>query len=400
VGIESTEKKSDHQVNIVRLCEPRVHTNADTLELFDIGGYQVVTKKGQFKEGDLAVYVQPDSVVPQTEAFRFIWGPYAEQERGIISGEPFTPAVGERRRRITVRRFRKEVSEGLLMPVTDFPEITQRYYDSGHPVEGEDVSDLIGVMHYEGDQDVEPTDGINHNPKRKYPRTLKGWVYFVLYHLGFKGVRRNMNVELSFDVPKFDVENFKNHHTAIKDGEDIIVTEKLHGSQARYIFKEGIMYAGSRNLWKDQDSPCVWRKALQHNPWIEQWCRMNEGCPLYGEVVPTQKGYSYGCKPGEVKFFVFDVRGIDGNYIPKKDLIHGNWGTPPRVAIFVPVLYEGPYNAEEIVKLVDGVSAVDGKTQREGIVITATDPTRWERGIGRVQLKWKSSAFLEKDGNR
>ena len=79
MGIESTEKKSDHQVNIVRLCEPRVHTNADTLELFDIGGYQVVTKKGQFKEGDLAVYVQPDSVVPQTEAFRFIWGPYAER---------------------------------------------------------------------------------------------------------------------------------------------------------------------------------------------------------------------------------------------------------------------------------------------------------------------------------
>src|SRR5207253_2194699 len=66
----SEYKKANHQANIVRLGEPRVHTNADSLELFDIGGYQVVVKKGQFASGDLAVYIQPDSVVPQTEPFK------------------------------------------------------------------------------------------------------------------------------------------------------------------------------------------------------------------------------------------------------------------------------------------------------------------------------------------
>jgi len=111
-----TEKKADHQTNIVRLGQPRIHTNADSLEIYDIGGYQCVTKKGQFKEGDLAVYVCPDSVVPQTEPFRFIWEPFAT---------PDSPAP-EKRRRITVRRFRKEVSEGLLMPIQDLldPSIT------------------------------------------------------------------------------------------------------------------------------------------------------------------------------------------------------------------------------------------------------------------------------------
>lgn len=52
------EKKANHRVNIVRLGEPRVHPNADSLELFDIGGFQVVTKKGEFKAGDLGVYIQ------------------------------------------------------------------------------------------------------------------------------------------------------------------------------------------------------------------------------------------------------------------------------------------------------------------------------------------------------
>jgi len=61
---------------------------------------------------------------------------------------------------------------------------------------------------------------------------------------------------------------------------------------------------------------------------------------------------------------------------------------------------EGAYHEEAVKGAVEGISAVDEKTQREGIVITATTPGRWARGIGRVQLKWKSSAFLEKEGNR
>src|SRR5271157_2398245 len=70
------EKPLNHQVLIVRIPEPRVHPNADTLELLDILGYQVVAKKGNFKVGDLAVFIQPDSVVPQTAPFRWLWADY------------------------------------------------------------------------------------------------------------------------------------------------------------------------------------------------------------------------------------------------------------------------------------------------------------------------------------
>ena len=46
-----TEKKSNHQANIVRIENVRPHTNAEKLELTDIGGYQVVVGKGNFKVG-------------------------------------------------------------------------------------------------------------------------------------------------------------------------------------------------------------------------------------------------------------------------------------------------------------------------------------------------------------
>jgi hypothetical protein len=396
-----SNKPLSHQTNVVRLGEPRKHPNANSLELFDIGGYQCVTKIGAFRAGDLAVYIQPDSVVPQTEPFRFIWEQYAnviELGDGVKQDCP----VPERRRRITCKRLRKEYSEGLLMPLSDFDELvdstlTRHVVESDWP-EGTDVSDLIGVTHYTGDQEVESTQADNgSNPKFRYPKTAKGWFFWALYKLGFKGARRNMNIEMTFHVPSFDVENFKNYKNAIKDGEIVFVTEKIHGSQARCTCKDSVMYIASRNYWKAPDSPCVWRKALAQNPWIEEWCRANEGSILYGEVVPTQKGYTYGCQPGEVKFFVFDIRGKDGNYLPKFTVLKLY---SPDVLKTVPMLYEGPFGREVIAKLVDGVSAVDGKTQHEGVVVTVADPARWERGIGRIQLKWKSSAFLEKDGNR
>jgi hypothetical protein len=239
-------KKANHQANVVRLGEPRVHTNADTLEIFDFGGYQVVTKKGQFKAGDLAVYIQPDSVVPQTEAFKFIWLRDATPLGFTTPGPMPYAETPDRERRITVRKFRKEWSEGLLMPISDFPAVSG-YYDSGHPDqplpcvlvrEGDDVSDILGITHWEGDPEVGNIGGDNDSrPKRTRPRTLKGWFYFILYKLGIKGARKALYEELAFDVPKFDVESFKNYNAALKEGERVVITEKIHGSQGRYFFK-------------------------------------------------------------------------------------------------------------------------------------------------------------------
>ena len=196
--------------------------------------------------------------------------------------------------------------------------------------------------------------------------------------------------ELAFDVPKFDVESIKNFKTAMRPDDNVIVTEKLHGSQGRFFFREGKMYAGSRNLWKGETSPCVWRKVLRDQPWIEKFCRENEGWILYGEVIPTQKGYRYGVPEGVAEFFVFDIRDEKGEYLPKITTM--KLGGLKRV----PVLYSGPYSGMRP-GLESGASHVPGATiDKEGIVITVTDPLRWERNLGRVQLKQVSNAFLEK----
>jgi RNA ligase (TIGR02306 family) len=165
------EKKSNHQVKVVRIGEPRVHTNADTLELVDIPDtdYQVVVKKGEFKAGDFAVYIQPDSVVPQTEPFRFIW-------EGHIGVDGTVP---EKRRRITVRKFRKEWSEGLLLIDHAFPELEGKLL-----WEGTDVSDILNITHYVPPEPIENFSGQRPKPYRWMPKSIRGWFFYILRLIG------------------------------------------------------------------------------------------------------------------------------------------------------------------------------------------------------------------------
>lgn len=119
---------------------------ADNIEIVHIGlsceiGAQTVTRKGEFKEGDYGVYIRSGAVVPQTNPFEFIWGAY------LHDGGEITP---DRRRRIGEREFLGQVSEGLIMPTTDFP--TFHDYHSGHgdwaSLMGTDISSQVGVKKF------------------------------------------------------------------------------------------------------------------------------------------------------------------------------------------------------------------------------------------------------------
>lgn len=396
-----TIKKANHQANIVRISQIEKHTNADSLEIIVLGEYQVVSRIGQFNVGDLAVYIQPDSVVPQTEPFSFIWSQYMCEptEQGT------TFQVPEKKRRITVRKFRGEWSEGLLLPMTDFDEfvdstLTRHFVESDFP-EGTDVSDLLGITHYDPDAGKEDGESSLHTPKAKikgYPRSFRGWVRYITRRvrqfLNFEARTDGKSESVTLGIPTYDVDALKNYPNTFQEDEKVIVTEKIHGSNARFIYLDGKQYAGSRNFWKSPDSNCIFRKVLKTQPWIGQWCEANPGYVLWGEVTPTQGKYEYGSK--EPQFFVFDVRTPDGKWLDEYSEVGMEMITHLQ-GHFVPLLYKGPYNLDRIRLEVDGPSKVPGaKNIREGVVIK-TAKERHVRGVGRAQLKLVSNAFLEKD---
>jgi hypothetical protein len=378
------EKLEHHKAPIVHITELLLHPNADTLEIVQILGYQVVVKKGQYKVGDLAVYLFPDSVVPQIPAFAWLWEGYMED------------VVPERKRRITVRKFRKEYSEGLLTPIREVRDLLPEVL-----TEGMDVSDALGVTHWEGETEGDTFGRTASAPKQKRrPKTVMGWLRYFYYNtlrvLSFgKMYRRESSMEVKFDAPEYDVVSAKAARSGFQNTEYVVITEKLHGSNGRFLFLDGVFYIGSHFQWKAPDTPCIFTRVVEQRPWIKAWCEANPGRILYGEIIGDQKGYTYGLKPGELDFKAFDIWEPNGTWTkPWSD------GADPASTLhsdrIVPLLYTGIADIEKIKELTDGKSALHSGTQREGVVLSEVNKA--PEGVRRPrQLKRVSNVFLEKD---
>jgi RNA ligase (TIGR02306 family) len=127
---------------------------ADAIECATIGGWKVVVEKGVFSPGDLAIYFEIDSWIPNAIA------PFLSK-----GNEPrlYNGVRGERLRTI---RLRKVLSQGLLLPLDRFHDRSTG--DTGYIItditslddegyienfikirEGDDVTEFLGIQKWE-----------------------------------------------------------------------------------------------------------------------------------------------------------------------------------------------------------------------------------------------------------
>ena len=313
-----------HKAEVIRIQSIRQHPNADTLGIISVDGFEVCFRLEDFNEGDLVVFVEPDSVVPNSGPFAFLNGSC----------------------HIKARKFRGRYSQGLLVPA---PEGVK---------EGDDVMEQMGITHYEPPIPMSIGGDNEKGPPGFYP--------------------------------KYDVENYKRYGHLFKDGEPVIVTEKLHGCNSRFCHVEGRLWCGSRTNWKKEDEKNVWWQAAKQNPEIEQWCKDNPGLAVYGEVFGNVQKLKYGAKNGQFFFAAFDILDKD-HWLNYSDARLVGRGLP-----WVPELYRGPFDKEKLNLLAEGPSTIEGANHiREGIVI-CPEIERNDPEVGRVQLKIVSNAYLAK----
>ena len=113
---------------------------ADRIELAYVLGWQCVVNKNQFEPMDLAVYFEIDSFLPVCSEFEFLRA--SSYRKTDIMGEGF---------RLKTQKFRGQVSQGLLLPLSKFPEIPA-------DIEvGSDVTELLNVRKWE--MEVRATSG-------------------------------------------------------------------------------------------------------------------------------------------------------------------------------------------------------------------------------------------------
>ena len=105
---------------------------ADRIELAHVLGWQCVVNKGQFREGDSGIYFEIDSFLPIRPEFEFMRA--TSYKNTNLLGEGF---------RIRTQKFRGQISQGLLLPLSQFPEIPADAAD------GTDVTELLGIRKWE-----------------------------------------------------------------------------------------------------------------------------------------------------------------------------------------------------------------------------------------------------------
>lgn len=122
---------SDDQRQLVTLrviTDKKDIPGADRIEAVRVDGWWVVTRKSEFAIDDPVLFFEIDSVLPDTPAFHFL------MEK---SGKTFPN--GKFGARLRTVRLRKQLSQGLVLPLSDFPDVNL----SG------DIADQLGVWKYE-----------------------------------------------------------------------------------------------------------------------------------------------------------------------------------------------------------------------------------------------------------
>lgn len=210
---------------------------ADNIELAKIDGWQTVVKKGEFHKGDYGVYFEIDSFLPIEDRYEFLRkSSYKKLPNGT---EGF---------RLKTIKLRKVLSQGLILPLSLFPEIAS--IDTGI-----DLSKRLNVTKYEA----------------PIPAHLSGIV---------KG-------QFPSFISKSDQERIQNLPEYFEEYKDIEFeeTEKLDCSSVTFYTNNEDFGVCSRNLeLKESEDNTIWWLAKKLN--IENTLfKLSKNIALQGEIV-------------------------------------------------------------------------------------------------------------------
>lgn len=247
---------------------------ADRIELVQVDGWKCVSKKDEFEIGDKCIYFEIDSFLPIEDQFEFLRK--SCYKNNSVVGEGF---------RIKTIRLRGQISQGLVIPITD------KYKDLE---EGTDLTEELGVKKYEIPETFGPTER-----KGNFP----------------------------IEIPKTDenrIQNLKsNRNPWMKKEIEYIITEKLEGSSMTVFFNNGKFGVCSRNMMVDDEGDGTFAKIAKELNLKEKMEHAEVNMAIQGELIgPGVQGNYYNLDAHQ--FRVFNVYHIDTRSYFDWDIVVNN----------------------------------------------------------------------------
>lgn len=352
---------SDWNCQIVMIEKVEAHPNADALDIVTVmGDYPVVVKRDEYRVGDISGYVAIDSIVPDTDQFYFLCPKNTEkyEEDGEIKVRLIGPkyelgAVPEKHRIIKAKKIRGIYSQGMLI-LGDY---------SGMSV-GDSIIDSLHLKKWEEEEE-------DNLPKIK---NVNGC---------------NASAPKNLSIPYYDLESIRKYLPCVENEKDIILTEKLNGSNFSAVFDGQTLVVKSRNFYKKLNPDDMWADAAIRND-LENKLSNYPMIVLFGELVNQIKNFKYTTEIVDGKlltdlyfFDAFDLK--SSRYLDyddfKKIIDDLNLKSTP-------VLYRGPWiDKEKMYSLAEGTSTLNNKVVREGWVLSLAKERFEPKLNGRLKLK-------------
>ena len=315
--------------------------NADAIEVATILGWKVVIKKGEgYHVGDKVVYCEIDSKLPPRPEYEFL---------------------ANYNYRVRTQKFRGQVSQGLVLPMSILPE--------GDYEVGDDVTAILGVEKYE----IPLPMGIAGDIAGPFP--------------GFIQKTDETRIQILGDIlPKYN-------------GIKFYVTEKVDGTSITLFNRKGDIGVCTRNnRMKDAKNNAPWN-VLKKLGAVEKIAELNN-IAIQGELIGWNiQGNKYKLKTNEYKFYLFNVFDIT-NYrpFPLVEMLNIAKQLGLNTVPIIDDEYILDFDVDALVEMSKGQSIVNPQVRREGLVFKSVDYIE-DMTLGRLSFKVINPDFLIKYGD-
>lgn len=306
--------------SIQRIDALRPIPDADAIEVADVLGWHVVVKKDEFEVGDLCVYCEVDSLLPEKPEFEFL---------------------RHSKFRIRTVKLRGQVSQGICFPMAILP-----VYEIVTGKVGDDVTELLGITKYEP-----PVKGNAGTVKGNFPTQY---------------------------VPKTDEERIQNIPEILQhpDAKEPlwVATEKLDGQSFTAYWRDGEFGVCSRNLELDLSD--------QNNNYVSaaNLYNLRNRLAYYGKNIAVQAEI-IGCGIQKNKynlgqawtdrrirvFTIFDINAYKRMNFEDFMAVANELDLETVPIVSTTMLL--PDTVDELIEMSKGMSLVNPNVMREGIVI-------------------------------
>jgi len=384
-------KRALAYIQVVHNIEPIV--GADNIEKVHVLGWDLIAKKGEFKENDHCVYIEIDSKVsPNISAFSFL------------------ASKGYKIKTYNLKKF-NVISQGIALPVTLFPKLVKLPVNT-------DVTEELGITYSVAEDNDRKEDLSNIGKKGKLRKFIAKHNKFFngkfgKFLVGHKitncfisfiacATYKSCNISVCFPsfVVKTDEERVQNMPSILTNKSKFIVTEKIDGTSSTYALERNknntfkfYVCSRNRNVTAEKETSTggvYWAMAKKYEieKYLTKYLQEN---PTVNHVVLQGESFGVALQDNPLRQATQDLRifnlidDVNGRYgSVEGSKIVESWGMK-----WVPIIstdYVLPDTVDELILAATGPSQINKDVLREGWVIRSLD--------GKISFKAVSTKYL------